>query len=138
MKLLNILLFAGIAFLLYASCKKSSSTNPVAASLEGKWKYTYFIADSNGNHIMDAHDAIDTVNNPYTMEYYPDGTGAYLLNSATVGSFTWQLLNNNTYLKVSSSTSGSATQHIDSLTATKLIVKDTTGISYTWQVYIKQ
>jgi hypothetical protein len=139
MKFLDLLFFAAIAFLLYTSCKKNSSDNPVADKLTGKWKYTYFVADSNHNHIMDAHDAIDTIrNNPTIIEYYPDGTGAYLLNGASAASFTWQLLDNNTYLKVSGLATGSATQHIDSLTATKLVLRDTTGISYTWQVYTKQ
>jgi len=138
MKVLKLLFFACIAILLYTTCKKSSIGNPVADKLAGKWKNTYFIADANGNHIRDTHDAIDTINSPYITEYYPNGTGAYLLNGVSAGTFTWQLLDNNTYLKVSTTGSGSVTQHIDSLTATIMVLKDTTGISYAWQIFAKQ
>jgi Lipocalin-like domain len=124
-----------VAFLF--ACNKSSTGDPVHDKLVGKWKGVKNIVDSNGNHIIDVHDAVDILNNPYVIEYYSNGTGAYLLNGASAGSFTWQLAGNSTYLTVVS-TSGTATQHIDSLTATTLVLKDTTGISYDWQMFSKQ
>ena len=137
MRIPGIAILVFIILLAY-SCNKSTPDNPVQDKLVGNWKNTMNVSDSNGNHILDIHDARDTINNPYIIQYNTNGTGAYLLNGTSAGTFTWQLLNNNTYLKISATGYPDAVQHIDSLTSTTLILRDTTGISWIWQVFTKQ
>jgi hypothetical protein len=126
-----------VLFIAALSCKKSSTTSAVAGALAGSWKPFITVSDSNDNKNRDSNDAVDTSHSPYLTVYYADGTGAIMSSGSSIGSFTWQLTSNDTYLK--QTRSGIVTvQHIDSLTNVIMVLRDTSGITDVWQVFTKQ
>ena len=137
---LSYVAIAGVCVIIigFCSCKKKHDASP-QSNLIGKWKQVMVVADSNGNGVWDVHDAVDSINTDIVLDFSSGGAGTIFQTNISIGTFSWELLTNNTYLKTTYPTSvGSAIQHIDSLTAKTLVLKDTTGISIMWNVFAKQ
>ncbi len=130
---------AAITSIAFTSCKKKHTTSP-QSNLIGTWKPYINVADANGNGKWDANDAVDSLKSPYNLQFVSGGAGFLMLpgTSTSIGNFSWEFLSSNTYLKVTYPSSGSTTQHIDSLSTSLLVLRDTTGISTVWQVFTKQ
>ncbi|MBS1689421.1 MAG: hypothetical protein JSS96_11900 [Bacteroidetes bacterium] len=125
MKYTPILLCA-LCIALISSCSKSNSNSgsPAEAKLLGKWHYEQEITDLNGNGIIDAQDyhEYDSVNSYITFNV--NGTGTYLSNFDPLQTFNWKLLASDTYLQIGDS-SGADIYHIDTLSSTSLVLRDT-------------
>jgi|GEM_PF-3235748 len=123
------------------SCKKSE---PSAQSmLEARWKSEQVGYDKNGNGILDPSERgnVDSLNE-YKL-FNSDGTGDDI--GANFGAypipFYWLMSANNQYLAIQDTSTKNNTivyYHIDSLTSTRLILRDTAGGVATWNVFTKQ
>lgn len=134
MKNVSIASFVFVTLIIAAfSCKKSSSSSSPSQNLIGTWKIDKEYIDANSNGVPDGSELVtDTtvVNSHVTYTFNSDGTLVIKYYSITVGTNTWALVNNNTYLKVTDS-SGSSYNKILSLTGSSAEITDTTG-SLTW------
>lgn len=106
--------------------------------LIGKWKYVGKVDDVNGNHIMDAKDEYHKhTGDQLVVTYKKDGTLTFFYGDVE-NSNNWELLYNDTYLKISDpkQTGHNYTlQHIDSLTATRFVGRDTMYGRTEWNIY---
>ena len=92
---------------------------------------------------MDSYEIIpiDSVTAKSTVIYKADGTGAKMFGSLVIDEFTWELTENNTILKtVFPNAWGADTdlQHIDKITSSSMVLKDVSGGSVFWLIYVKQ
>ncbi len=69
-----------------------------------------------------------------------DGSGMVTSAGSNTGSFTWALLNNNTYLKLyfSGSITDQVIEQIDTLSAEVMTLRDTSVNPIVWNLYTKQ
>ncbi len=135
-----------VGILSASSCKKDED-NSVKARLTGSWDLTQTGSDANNNSIMEATEvesvSADTAIMAFTFN--GDGTGALstdFLGASLSYDFSWTLINNDEDIKISVLTQQS-TMHIQSLTSSELVIKDTSGTtgttsSATWNVFKKK
>ncbi len=120
------------------SCKKSSGG--VKSLLEGKWKSEQVGYDKNGNGILDASERgnVDSLNE-YKL-FNSNGTGDDI--GANFGlypiPFYWLLSQNNQFLAIQDTSYAVIYYHIDTITSTQMILRDTAGGVASWNVYKKQ
>lgn len=141
-KIFTAILAMGILF--SASCKKKEDDS-VKAKLTGKWKMTQIGADDNYNDVMEATEVgpvDDSLNTSYTFN--GDGTGSAMLDLGGGNfsvDFSWKLLNNDQDIQLSVLTE-TFVSHIQSITSSELVIKDTSTVSgtleTTWSVMAKQ
>jgi len=141
-----------IGMIALTSCKKGKNDLSNKARLVGKWKMVKVATDANNNNVIDASELVtapDSVKASFTFN--SDETGD--LSTDIIGfslsfPFTWSLTNNDQDLKIKIS-SGSiplptdaSTVHIEVLTYTDLITKDTTTVAgvltNSWTIFQKQ
>ncbi|MDR3678948.1 MAG: hypothetical protein P4L41_03205 [Flavipsychrobacter sp.] len=138
MKYILSLSIIAAAFCLFISCKKSSSGG-VKGMLEARWKSEETGIDKNGNGILDSNEVThtDSLNN-YRV-FNSDGSGSDI--GADLGNypipFQWAVSTDNTYLRIIDTTNSAIIFHIDLISNSQLILKDTAGGIYTWNVYKK-
>jgi hypothetical protein len=118
------------AIIAFASCKKKESSLSTEASnlTSGKWKYTKVTIDLNNNSTRDTGDWVLTDSawaNEY-QQFSTNGTSSYYIGGTVSSTGTWQLVNNNTYLKTDT-TGGTKPGYykIETLTSSNLVLKDT-------------
>lgn len=129
------------ATVLAAACKKSSKTSIQHNDITGKWRKTRIAVDTNGNRLIDNLEllSVSAYDSTHILVFNNDGSGQITYMNTNVGAFSWSLENNNTYLKiVYAGLSSAIEQHIDTLTADAMTLRDTTGISVIWNLFTKQ
>jgi hypothetical protein len=126
---------SGLCFV--SACKKSSGG--VKSMLEARWKSEEVGEDKNGNGILDSSEmhSVDSLNE-YVL-FNADGTGSDI--GANFGNypipFYWALSQNNQYLGIQDTSNNVVYYHIDALTNTQLILRDTSGGTNGWNIYKK-
>lgn len=142
---------SAICLIAFASCKKKEDDSN-KARLTGKWRLTQTATDYDNNGTADASETTtmsDTDN--VFMTFKGDGNGDLTTDifgtSVTLG-FTWTLVNNDQDISltpgapVGSLSLDGGISHIQTLTGSDLVVRDTTTIDTvvvsTWDTYKKQ
>lgn len=139
-KLITSALLLSAAIFTITSCKKkeSSLSSEAQKLTTGKWQITKMTADWNGNHMIDSSDFSGT-DSIWAFEYYQFNTNGTITatRSGTVfGTGTWQLLNNNTYLKTDTTGGGKASiEKIEFTNSDKFTLLDTGDNNYIWFEY---
>lgn len=154
MKKISNIIISALAICLLAvtitSCKKKKDESP-RALLSGKWKVTQAGYDENNNSIMEANEVV-TVTDSLTlyMAFGSDGSGTTtvgFLGTEISGPFTWSLSNSDKSLQIKTAATAyspatDAVLDINTLTASDLIIRDTTDMSSTgyasWTALKKQ
>jgi len=149
----SVKLFIGIlaiSLVGFASCKKKKDDSP-KARLTGKWKVVQGGYDVNNNSVMEATEVM-TIPDTFAvfMTFEGDGKGSMSLDfgGATISNgFTWSLINNDQDISIKGTSTSSllpideGTAHINSLTSSDLILRDTELSDSTlasWTVLKKQ
>ncbi len=125
-----ILIFAIGVALMVTSCKKNDPPTR-SQMLIGTWQVTGLYQDYNNNGIADSDEIVqDTMLSHEWFSFYANGRMSVAYYSNFNG-YRWVLASNNTYLHLMDTFSFSNNYyHIDTLTSTTLVLKDTTGASY--------
>jgi len=122
----------------FVSCRGGSD---VRDKLIGKWRPIKSVEDFNGNGRIDPNDLYkDPPLDDFFVTFNANGTVIVIYMNDT-SEQTWSLERNNTYLKMISTSGGNAGmiyEHIDSLTSTSIILKDTSGDLIRWNIWRKQ
>ncbi len=124
------------------SCKKSESSSVQQNDLTGNWRITRIAIDSNGNGIIDNNELLAATfyDSTHVYQFSSDGTGQVTSSGSNISSFSWALINDNTYLKLyfPGSITGQAIQHLDTLSAEVMTLRDTSVTPVVWNLYTKQ
>jgi hypothetical protein len=115
------------------SCKKKN-TETTKDKLVGTWKETSYMSDDNNNGKMD--DVAVTTGLDDVATFKSDGTGTDL-SSGNSTAFNWGLSSDNSYI-ILTAVFGSVSEHIDQLSGSTLVMKDTTAGYISWATYTKQ
>ncbi len=133
---------AGLLIVLGVACSKSSKTSVQNSNITGKWRKTWTVIDTNGNGLMDntEYQSVNSYDSTHYLVFNSNWTGQITYLSASIATFSWTLENSNTYLRIVYSGPGvmAIPRHLDTLTATTMVLRDTTGISIVWDVFTKQ
>ena len=119
-----------------ASCKKgggaTTSTTTSNVSIVGTWQISKEFIDTNNNGKMDASEEFTDTSFAHSfLQFNADGTFVSTYY-ADISGGTWLPGLNNTYLKITDTGAGSGgpgSLFIQALTATSLVLKDTSGVA---------
>ncbi len=126
------------------SCKKPGGSTPVSTAIIGSWAYSKVYIDTNLNGIMDANEMFSDTSFPHqVLKYNSDGTVIGTYYGAPWSKGTWELTNNNTYIKTTDTAAGAIPSYaqIISISSTSFEVKDTAttgGHHVEWVFLTKQ
>ena len=140
----NLLIILSVCFTFAAclSCKKTTKSSVQHDDIMGKWRRTRVAIDTNGNKKIDDLELLSpsSYDSTHVLVFNSDGSGLITSSNVSVGTFSWSLENNNTYLRIdyAGSATGTITQHIDTLSSSAMTLRDTTGVSVVWNLYTKQ
>ena len=138
-----ILIFAVGVVSMATSCKKNNDAPSRSQMLIGTWQVTRLYEDNNNNGVADSDEIVqDTTLSHEWFSFYTNGKliVAYYTN---LTDYKWGLAGNNTYIDIIDSftfSNANTYYHIDTLTSTTLVLKDTTGASYggtNWTILTK-
>ena len=141
-KYFSILFCFSILVISIYSCKKSAPASVQQNDITGNWRITRIAIDSNGNGIIDNNELLAPTSYDSTHVYLfnSNGTGQVTSGGSITGTFSWSLLNDNTYLNLyfSGSATGQVVEHIDTLSAEVMTLRDTSVKPIVWNLYTKQ
>lgn len=141
-----ILGFLAIGLLMLGACKKKEDDS-VRGKLLGNWKLTAMAFDADSNGVMSASEKMDITPGDSLEGYVTfngDGTGVTGMSNfvtTNTNNFTWSFINGEADLKITD-TSGETITHIESISKSDLVFKDTEvsgGVTYVgWTFWKKQ
>jgi hypothetical protein len=111
-----------------SACKKSDSNKSTHDKIVGSWKIAQIYVDTNGNGVQDAGELLtDTSLAHQILQFNANATVITTYYGIPVSQATWSLSNNDTYLNLLDTSSGSNPDHISiqSITSNSLVLKDT-------------
>jgi len=125
-----------VLFLMASACRKEKS-NHVKENLLGKWKATENGRDVNANGKLDDGESFpDIVYVGNDVVFDADGMLTLVNNNALMGRKTWELLHGDSYLRITEP-AYATDYHIDAITSSSLILKDTSNGRISWYMFAK-
>lgn len=125
------LLFSLLAAFTIAACKNDGKT----ARLIGHWKMTAYAVDANSDKIMGATE-VHKPEMQLSFSFLENGRGAILDREHLVDSITWSIQEGD-WLKQVDGSGKAWYYHMDSLTAKKVVLRDTIEGTI-WEVLEKE
>ncbi len=131
----TLLFVAAVATLAGVACKKDSNSTPSRSQLiQGTWKPSFTANDKNGNKVLDADERVPTTDTG-SIVFKGDGTGSATAQGISLP-FSWKFFNNEQAL-ITTSSFGSDTSYIHTLTSNEFIIENRDGVTYTWNGFKK-
>lgn len=131
-----ILILAGSAFVSLCACHKKANDH-VRENLVGRWRATENARDDNGNGKLDEGESFpDRLYAENNLVFTSDGEVNLINNNMINGRKQWELMFDNTYLRIIEP-AYATDYHIDKITSSKLVLKDTSGRHTSWYIFEK-
>lgn len=131
-----ILFLAGSAIVSIGACHKKAN-NHVKDNLVGRWRATENARDDNGNGKLDEGESFpDRLYAENNLVFESNGEVNLINNNMINGRKQWELMFGDTYLRIIEP-AYSTDYHIDKITPSELVLKDTSGRHTSWYLFAK-